>query len=143
MATIDFESVEEDELDEMLSTANELFSNVTEEDRTSVGIAFAKLKDMLPLSPKSKEVQGIIHEIFNYQKKLENNEELSAWDFATKYIYGISLDSDLKVMLVNLLGEETLDYFQKALIEFLIIEEPEKIQRLREEANKKGDNKNE
>ena len=93
--------------------------------------AFAKLKDMLHLSPKSQETQGVIHEIFNYQKKLENNEELSAWDFATKYIYGISLDSDIKVMLINLFGEETLDYFQKALIEFLIIEEPEKIEQLK------------
>ena len=40
MATIDFESVEEDELDEMLTMSNELFPNVTEEDRTSVGMGF-------------------------------------------------------------------------------------------------------
>ena len=131
MATIEFESVEEDELDEMFTTVNELFPNVTDEDRTTVGRAFAKLKDMLHLSPKSQETQGVIHEIFNYQKKLENNEELSAWDFATKYIYSISLDSDIKVILINLFGEETLDYFQKALIEFLIIEEPEKIEQLK------------
>ena len=140
MATIDFESVEEDELDEMLNTANELFPNVTEEDRASVGMAFAKLKDMIYLSPKSQETQGVIHEIFNYQKKLENNEELSAWDFATKYIYGISLDSDVKVMLVNWLGEDTINYFEKALLEFLVIEEPTKINELRYQSkNKKGD----
>ena len=140
MAGMDFESVEEDKLDEMISTNNELFTNITEEDQISVGLAFVKLKDMLHLPPKNQEIQDVIHEIFNYQKKLENNPNLTAWDFASKYIYGMSLDSDIKAMLINWLGEDTLKYFEKALLEFLIIEEPAKINELRYQSkNKKGD----
>lgn len=133
MTENDISDIEDEKLEEFISAVREITPNVTDDDRNDLGAAFLKLSELMEMPADSPDVQNIIHDIYAYQKKVSYNKNLSPWDFASQYIFGLSLDSDMKVVMLNIMGEDLIDYFKKALVNFLIIEEPEKIKALRQE----------
>ena len=109
---------------------NEIAPHVTEDISNGLALALLGLQDVVGQKPESKEVQDVVHKVYHYQKLLVNNEALSPWDFATSYILMLSYDSDISRMYKKIISDEAFEFFKDALIEFLIIEEPEKIKKL-------------
>ena len=132
MAETPLSGIEEEKMDEIIATISESNPNVDDDDMSIAGEAYAKLSKLMDRPVKSPEVQEVIHILYNYQKKLANNPNLTVWDFASQYMFMLSLDSDIKRMFSNALSEKFLRFFEKALLEFLIIEEPEKIKLFRQ-----------
>jgi len=123
----DIETIETDKINNIEKLMDDITPNATEELINNYTLAFLDIKNKVHLETTSEETQAAIHKIFYYQKKLANDENLSAWDFATRFIVLFSYDSDMSVMYKKILGEEAFNYLQEALLEFLLIEEPEKI----------------
>lgn len=121
-----------EDLDKIEILSQDLMSEINEEDSDAYSSAILKLKDMTHLSPSCDKVQNIIQEIFYYQKRLNHDENLTAWDFAFGFFFLLSYDSDMSVAYKKILGEKAIDFFSKALLEFLVIQEPDKIKRTRE-----------
>ena len=67
--------------------------------------------------------------MFVNQKKLSNTLDLSAFDFATSFLKILSNDSELGEVYKKLLGKSTCDFLIDALVQFLIIKEPEKVRK--------------
>lgn len=91
---------------------------------------FEGLQNCLDLEPSSSDTQTQIQRFFEWQKKLPGNENLSAWDFAAGHILILSHESDVSVMYKNLLGEDTCNYFLRALLAFIKVENPETVKAL-------------
>ena len=132
----DIETIGEDEIDNIELVSTNLAPHFSETDRDEYAATFMLLKDKTNLDPASKEIQNIIHKIFDYQKKLNNTSDLTAWNFAVGLIVMISNNSDLSETYKKLLGESTCDFFVDALIQFLIKEEPEKVESIYKQLEK-------
>lgn len=128
----DLQNPQAEDLDKIEILSQGLMSEINEEDSDAYSSAILKLKDMTHLSPSCDKVQNIIQEIFYYQKRLNHDENLTAWDFAFGFFFLLSYDSDMSVAYKKILGEKAIDFFSKALLEFLVIQEPDKIKRTRE-----------
>ena len=126
-STSDLENINDERLEEIELARKEIAPNVTDDISDGLALAILELQDNLGLEPNSKDVQDIIHRIYHYQKLLVKNQDLSAWDFASSYIFMLSCDSDISRMYIKIINEEAFEFFKSALIHFLIIEEPEKI----------------
>lgn len=126
----DIEAIETDKINDIEQLMNDITPNATEELRNNYTLAFLDIKNKVHLETTSKETQAAIHKIFYYQKQLVDDENLSAWDFAANFISLLSYDSDMSVMYKKILGKEAFDYLQEALLEFLFIEEPDKIKEI-------------
>ena len=129
-STSDLENINDERLEEIELARKEIAPNVTDDISDGLALAILELQDNIGLEPNSKDVQDIIHRIYHYQKLLVNNQDLSAWDFASSYIFMLSCDSDISRMYKKIINEEAFEFFKSALIHFLIIEEPEKIKKL-------------
>ncbi len=132
------DTIDENKLNEIEFFVKELVPNINEEDMNKCALALMDIKEKTHLKTNCKEVQDIIHELYKFQKKLSNNNDLTAWQFATRYMGLLSYDSDITAMFKNFLGEEALKYLISALASFLVIEEPEKVAEIM--LNKQGDN---
>ena len=128
----DIQNLTTEDLERIEMLSHGLISEISEEDIEAYSSAILKLKNMTHLTPSCDDVQNVIHEIFYYQKRLNHNESLTAWDFAFEYYDLLSSDSDMSVAYKKVLGEKAFDFFSKALLEFLVIQEPDKIKRARE-----------
>ena len=126
----DLENMNDENIEEIELAKNEIAPHVTEDISNGLALALLSLQDVAGQKPESKEVQEVIHKVYHYQKLLVNNEKLSAWEFATSYILVLSYDSDISRMYKKIISEEAFELFKDALIEFLIIEEPEKIKKM-------------
>lgn len=123
--------VDENQLNKIENLVKELEPNINEADMNNCALALLDIKEKTNLKTNCKEIQNNIHKLFEFQKKLSNNNDLTAWQFATSYIGLLSYDSDISAMFKNFLGEEAFKYLIDALISFLIIEEPEKVAEIR------------
>ena len=128
--TSDLENLNDESIEEIELAKNEIAPHVTDDVSNGLALAVLELQNVLNQKPESKEAQEIIHQVYHYQKLLVNNETLSPWDFAISYILMLSYDSDISRMYKKIISEEAFEFFKDALIEFLIIEEPEKIKKL-------------
>ena len=128
----DIQNPRVEDLDQIEILSHDLMSEINEEDSEAYSSAILKLRDMVHLDSSCDEVQNIIHEIFHYQKRLNHNENLTPWDFASGFVFLLSYDSDMSVAYKKILGEKAFDFFSKALLDFLVIQEPDKIKRVRE-----------
>ena len=128
----DIQNPPTEDLDRIEVLSHGLMSEFNEEDSEAYSSAILKLKDLAHLNPSCDEVQNVIHRIFYYQKRLNHNENLTAGDFASGFVFLFSYDSDMSVAYKKILGEKAFDFFNKALLEFLVIQEPNKIKRIRE-----------
>ena len=132
--TPDLEKLTDENIKDITLVINEIAPHVTEDILNGLALAVSELQNVLNKKPDSKEAQEVVHKVYHYQKLLVNNEALSAWDFAASYILLLSYDSDIsrvcKNMISEMISEEAFEFFKDALIEFLIIEEPEKIKKL-------------
>lgn len=129
--------VDENQLNDFEFLAKDLVPNINEEDRNKCALALIDIKEKTHLKSNCKEIQNDIHTLYDFQKTLSNNSDLTAWQFATGYIGLLSYDSDISAILKNFLGEEAFQYLIDALISFLIIEAPEKVAEIRN--NKYGE----
>lgn len=125
------DDVDENQLYELEILVKNLVPNINEEDRNKCALALMDIKEKTHLKTNCKEIQNNIHKLFEFQKTLSNNNDLTAWQFATSYIGLLSYDSDISAIFKNFLGEEAFKYLIDALISFLIIEEPEKVAEIR------------
>ena len=124
----EFENITEiDSID--LNPIEELYeeSGMSSEDRDAYATAVLELKEKSHLNPSCDEVQEIVNKIFQHHKALEKNENLTAYEFAGTYILQFSSDSDLSAMYKKLFGEETLNFFVKALAVFISNQEKNSI----------------
>lgn len=126
----DIETIEIDKLNKIEELMNDIAPNTIEEFRNNYTLAFLDIKNKVHLETTSEETQTAIHKIFYYQKKLINDDNLSAWDFATNFIGLLYYNSDISAMYKKILGKKAFDYLQEALLEFLLIEEPNKIKEI-------------
>ena len=126
----DLENMNDENIEAIELAKNEIAPHVTEDISNGLALALLALQDVVGQKPESKEVQDVVHKVYHYQKLLVNNEALSPWDFATSYILMLSYDSDISRMYKKIISDEAFEFFKDALIEFLIIEEPEKIKKL-------------
>ena len=126
----DLENMNDENIEAIELAKNEIAPHVTEDISNGLALALLGLQDVVGQKPESKEVQDVVHKVYHYQKLLVNNEALSPWDFATSYILMLSYDSDISRMYKKIISDEAFEFFKDALIEFLIIEEPEKIKKL-------------
>lgn len=131
----DFEEIQEDRIEKIETTAKELAPHFNQKDQEEQALTLMMLKDKTNLDPACEEIQEIIHKLFYYQKKLSNNPDLTAWDFAGTHIYLLSRDSDMSMVYKKMLGKETLEYLIKALVAFLCIQEPDEIKSISAEPN--------
>ena len=122
-----FEEISEEELSKQASAAYSIYPHWTEDDVTSYAEAFIALSEKTDEDPANEDVQSIIGDIFTYQKKLKQDPSMTKWSFAIGILEMSVYDSDLSVFYKKMLGEETFKYFISALIEFLKINEPEKV----------------
>ena len=123
----DFDKINNIDIDTLEDVANELTPHIKNDDREEQAKLYMLLKDKIHLKPYSEETQNIIHKLYDYQKKIACNPNLSPLEFARGYIFLFSHDSDMTVMFKNLLGEETCKYYVDALIEFIRIQEPDRL----------------
>lgn len=121
------DDVDENQLNEFEILVKNLVPNINEEDRNKCALALMDIKEKTHLKTSCQEIQNNIHTLYDFQKTLSSNSDLTAWQFATSYIGLLSYDSDISAILKNFLGEEAYQYLIDALISFLIIEEPEKV----------------
>lgn len=128
----DIQNPKTEDIDRIETLSHELASEINKEDSDAYSSAILELVGMVHLNPSCDEVQSVIHKIFYYQKRLNHNDNLTAWDFASGFVFMFSYDSDMSVAYKKILGEKAFDFFNKALLEFLVIQEPDKIKRIRE-----------
>lgn len=128
----DTQSLKTEDIDQFETLYNKLAPETNKDDNNAYSLAFSELNDMVHLNPSCDEVQNVIHKIFYYHKRLDHNNNLTAWEFASGFIYLFSHDSDTSVAYKKILGEKLFDFFNKALVEFLVIQEPDKIKQIRE-----------
>ena len=131
----DIQNLLTEDIDLIEALSHGLMLEINEEDSEAYSSAILKIKDVTHLSPSCDEVQNVIHRIFYYQKRLNHNENLTAWDFASGFVFLFSYDSDTSVAYKKILGEKAFDFFIKALLEFLVIQEPDRIKRTQEISN--------
>lgn len=129
-SAFDLENLNDENIEAIELAKNEIAPHVTEDISNSLALAVLELQNVLNKKPDSKEAQEVVHKVYHYQKLLVNDEALSAWDFATSYILMLSYDCDISRMYKKIISEEAFEFFKDALIEFLIIEEPEKIKKI-------------
>lgn len=122
----DFEKMSDDDLGEIETIMGEVTLNVDEVEIENHGKMLLSLKEKTHLNPISDEVQEIILYMYNYQKKANNDNDLSAWDFAMNQIYVFSFDSDFSNFYKTILGEDAFKFLKKALVAFLKNQEPDK-----------------
>lgn len=121
------EEAADEDIEKIEAIANELNPSFSDTDRSAFVALFVRLSEKMQLAPESTEIQNIVNELYCYQKKLSNNPHLTAGEFACNYIFMLSQDSDLSVMYKKMLEqihEGVFDYFLKALVHFLILQEP-------------------
>ncbi|MBQ2819320.1 MAG: MerR family transcriptional regulator [Clostridia bacterium] len=128
----DIDTLEKDHLYKIEKEVNEIIPDFTEEDREEYSLAFISLKDMLEVNPRAEETQRIISTIYSFQKKL-CGYDLTVLDFVNGFITIFEHDSDIREVYMRLLGEKTCNYLCKALIEFLIIQEPKLVSQFAEQ----------
>lgn len=126
----DLEKVTDEEINNIENLAGKISLDFNEKDQEEYSKVIMNLKERVTFDPASKETQTIINQIFTYQKKLTHNHKLSAWDFATGYILMLSNESDISVAYKKILGNDTCNYLVYALMEFLLKNEPKKMQQL-------------
>lgn len=124
------EELDDQCVEEYNSVIEKIAPQVTDTDKEDMGTVFISLKGMVDLETDSDEVQELLHKLFDCQKKFANNDDLTPWQFAMSYLFMLSNECDLSVTLKKCLGEEGYDFLFNALISFLEIEEPAKMERI-------------
>ena len=127
--TDNLEDLDDQCVEEYNSVIEKIAPQVTDADKDDMGTIFISLKGLVDLETDSDEVQELIHKLYNCQKKFVN-EELSPWQFAISYLFMLSNECDLSVTLKKCMGKEAYDFLYNALISFLEIEEPAKMERI-------------
>lgn len=122
------ENLSTEKLTELEEEVKLIFPNVDYKVIEDLGLYYSDLKECIHLEPQSVEVQLIIQKIYSANNKLNDNK-LSVWDFVSYYVLMLDGESVFKDNYVKLLGAETVKFFSQALIQFLIIEEPERIKK--------------
>jgi len=133
--TEDINNLSETTMKTVLSTLNEICPNADYQQLADFGLLFKSLKDSTIFDPLSDEVQSIIRQIFDMQNKI-NNESITPWDFTCNYLFIFSNDSDINALYKKLFGKENMEFCKNAFTGFLMKEEPEKINLLRETLQK-------
>lgn len=126
----DIQNIEDTEINRLEMLSHELVPELSEETKDEYLSAILELKDMIHLSPSCDEVQSIIHKIFCYCKIVSHDETITAWDFACGFVSIFSYDSDITAATNKVLGRKTVEFFMKAVLEFLVIQEPDKIKQI-------------
>lgn len=127
--TSDIEAIDQEVINSMEATFDKVVPHYSNADAEEYTAAFISLKDKIDFDPGCDEVQSIIQKMFVNQKKLSNTLDLSAFDFATSFLKILSNDSELGEVYKKLLGKSTCDFLIDALVQFLIIKEPEKVRK--------------
>lgn len=122
-----FEDIAEETFNDIEKNCDEILPNVCSEDKAVYTKTILSLIDKTHLDPASDEIQKTINETYDYQKKILGNNNLSVWDFSRQYIYMLSCDSDISMVYKNILGEKAFNFLLDSLIQFLLINEPDKM----------------
>ncbi len=112
-------------IDQMETLLPALPFEITEEDTDAYSAAMFKLIDMVNLAPSCNDVQILMYEIYCLHKRLIHDEDLTVLDFVYGFHSMLSHDSDTSIAYKKILGEKTVDFFKKALLNFLMIQEPD------------------
>lgn len=126
----DFDKLDEADISTQASIVSSIYPHFTDEDNRKYAEAFSKLYDNINEDPASEQVQTIICDLYSYHKKLTQDPSITPWSFAINLLTAFAYDSDISFVYKKMLGEELCNYFISSLIEFLKIQEPEKVKEL-------------
>lgn len=126
------ENLNESDLSKLNSIVSSILPHFSEDDRNNYSEAFIRLSQKAHEPPAGEEVQGIINDIYVYQKRIAQNPDMTAWSFAMSFLNVFVYNSDITAFYKKTFGEEIFDFFISALVEFLKINEPKKVEELLE-----------
>lgn len=112
-------------IDQMEMLLHALPSDITNEVVEAYSAPWLKLLGMVNLVPSCNDVQSLVHEIYYNQKQLSHNDNLTVFDFVYGFYSMLSHDSDMSMAYKKCFGEKAVDFFKKALLNFLRIQEPD------------------
>lgn len=95
-----------------------------------LGQIYYKLKEIIAEDNQRDTVYALIARIYEIQKEIENDDNLTVYDFVKRYVYFLSQDSDIKYMFEKMLGEREVELYVDALVDYLIKEEPERVKKI-------------
>ena len=123
----DMETVDEITVEKISQEAKMLLPTLSEDDGKCLAIEFEKISQNLELKPNHSIIQDSIAQIcLIYTTALD----MSTWDFVTNYIEVMSYDSDYVLIIKKAFGDEFVSFLQDALVQYLIMKEPDKIKQL-------------
>ena len=121
----DIQNPPSEAIDQMETLLHDLPFNFTQEEFEAYSTTISKLNGVVNLSPSCDDVQSIMHEIYHCQKQLIHNDNLTVFDFVYGFYSMLSHDSDMSIAYKKCFGEQTADFFKQALLNFLMIQEPD------------------
>ena len=124
----DLDNISDEKAEELEHYLKENISNYNSKNSERIALHLYKLKELIGFAPDSQEVQSIVNELFRFQKTLDG-EDLSAWEFGCNYYFFLEEDTDISVTYVNMIGREAVELLKKGILEFLVINCPDKIRK--------------
>ncbi len=113
------ENTSKEEIEYLQNSINSIFPNAENELFEKIGTQYIELKSNIHLEPQNEQVQQIIQRIYLLNNEL-NCGKLSVWDFAINMLEMLDSDSVFKENLVKFLGKKGVEFYEKALIQFLV-----------------------
>lgn len=106
---------------------------ISSEKLEEFSIILLSLKDKLQESPSSKNIQEIIDSLFNLYKDIINKKQLTRWEFLGYQFYLMDINSDLGVLNRKIFGNDVIEFYEEALIQYTIKHYPDRIEKLKKE----------
>lgn len=121
------DEIEEEKALEFKSMVMAVSPELTEELMNEFGKTILEIKESRHMKPGSQEVQALVKKFYKLHEFATNNDT-NAWEFFLHYYNLVEEDSDLSEMYIKTVGKETLEFLDDALIEFILVEDPGRLQ---------------
>lgn len=118
-------NVDEDDMDALLRDIKKDIPTFSAENANKVPDILQNIAGLKELGARNERVQGLIEELYQINKQNTTIKNMTRKQFAELQIFSIDKENDFGKLYLNFLGNEGVNFFEEALIEYLIKNCPE------------------
>lgn len=91
------------------------------------------LKNELKQPTSSKKVLEVIDNLYNIYKNVNNEKQLTRWEFVGKQFFLIDANADVGILHRKTFGKDLIEFYEDALIQYTIKHYPNRIKNVKKE----------